>query len=101
MKYFLLLAACVLMFVGCQPQPVIIQQPVTQPPVVIERVQPIRGCNFYHHCGNFSCPVCRANCWYRCTPHDHCGGCPHCRANGWVGFGIHIGNGRIGIGVNP
>lgn len=103
-----LLAACCLVVVGCQPQPVVINEEChhDQRPIVIDRrpivVQPrpifVDGCTHQNHCGRYGCPVCRENGWYRCTPHDHCGCCPHCRANGW-GVGIQIGPHGIGIGV--
>ena len=68
MKQFILCAAAftAITMVGCQQQPpVIIEQQPARPPVVIER--PIVGCNYYNHCGRYSCPVCRANSWYVCT----------------------------------
>ena len=105
---------CILGLVGCQ-QPVvingredchhhdevIIQQPVVvqQQPIIVQPTPPVvvPGCCLNNHCGRYSCPVCRANCWFVCNPHDHCGGCPNCRNHGWIG--VRIGGPRIGIGI--
>ena len=40
-------------------------------------------CDARHHCGCYSCNICRLNRWFVCRAGDCCGHCSICRANGW------------------